>query len=445
MDMGAYGIVPDGRDVGPGLMRAMAEERQVTLEKGVYMTSPIAIPSGTVLEIKEGAVLKLIPDFSLYEPVYTRWEGVQCWCLHPCIFINEAEDVTLKGPGCIDGSGPAWWKTANVRRKAEKPETELELRLAALNPDYKEMPGGGGGRQVQFLRPPLLQIRESRNVRVENLFLTESPFWTVHVLFSEGVVLDGLRISNPDDAPNTDGIDIESSFHVCVSNTEVSVGDDGIAVKSGSGIQGIRENRPCGNILIKGCLVHASHGGAVIGSETAADISHVTVEDCVFNGTDRGIRIKTRRGRGGHIHGLVFRNLEMKNNLTPFAVNSYYNCGDPSPELYSLDPMPVTSTTPRIENVVVEGCRATGCRASAGMLTGLPELPVKNVLLKDCVFEVAEDASVPVSETDMFQGLPVPSTRGFRIRYAKVRLENFHVVSDGEPVIVEEGADIKIC
>ena len=437
MGLEAYGVIPDGRDVGPGLMKAMAEIKHVVLTKGVYRTSPLDIPSGTVLELEKGAVLKFIPSFELYRPVYTRWEGVECWCMHPCVFINEAEDVTIKGSGRICGSGAPWWEQAAKRKKGTEPETDIEKEFAALNPDYRSMPGGGGGRQVQFLRPPLIQIRKSRNVLIEGVLLTKSPFWTVHPVFSEHVTLKDIRIVNPHMAPNTDGIDIDSSVDVEVSGCDVNVGDDGIAVKSGSGPKGMAENMPSRHIHVHDCKVHYSHGGAAIGSETAAEISDVLFEDCLFNSTDRGIRIKTRRSRGGHVHNLVFRNIEMRNTLAPFVINSYYNCGDSTPSLYSLDKQPVTATTPKIEDVLVENCRATGARASAGMLVGLPESPVLNVRIKDSVFEVRKDANEDVSLTDMYSGLPEPASRGFRIRYAEVTLDNFTVEVEGEPVLFE--------
>ena len=180
-----------------------------------------------------------------------------------------------------------------------------------MNPDYRQQADGGGGRPFQFLRPPLMQIKDSSNITLRGITVQNSPFWTLHPLFSDHIVLEGVTVLNPYDAPNTDGIDIESSTDVKVLNCSVFVGDDGIALKSGSGPDGIRDNIPTKHIVIKNCTVRSAHGGAVIGSETAAEIADVLVEDCFFDGTDRGIRIKSRRGRGGHIHDAVFRKIRM--------------------------------------------------------------------------------------------------------------------------------------
>lgn len=436
-------INPSAADVSRSIVQALEKEGEAVLRGGIYHSSPFSVPSHSRLVIEKDAELVFIPDFTLYPPVFTRWEGVQCWCMHPCIFINESVDVKIVGEGIIDGSGEKWWKTCLEKKKKNRtPETELELQFAALNPDYRNQPGGGGGREFQFLRPPLLQIRKSHDVLIEGVTFRKSPFWTVHPLFSEDITIKDVSIINPYDAPNTDGIDIESSSNVSVLSSSVDVGDDGIAIKSGSGLEGRRDNVPSRNILIKDCIVKAAHGGAVIGSETAAEISDVTVESCLFDGTDRGIRIKTRRGRGGNIHDLAFRNIRMKDNLCPFVINTYYKCGTDDDSLFSLDEKPVDDSTPVIHSITIENCHAEGSRASCGMAVGLPESPLGNVVIKDSSFSMASDNLVPVSQSDMYRGLPDPVSRGFRLRNIEVHIENTDIGCEGVKIIKEENAEI---
>ncbi len=441
-----YGIAADGRDVSGALMRALSEKKEIVLPPGEYMTGPLEMPSGSHLVLEKGAVLRFIPDFTLYKPVYTRWEGVKCWAMHPCILVSGACNVSITGGGTIDGSGAAWWEMANDRRahKERGPQTDIEKHFASLNPGYESQPGGGGGRECQFLRPPLLQILRSHDVLIEGVTLESSPFWTVHPLFSSGITIRDVHIKNPADAPNTDGIDIESSENVEVADCIVDVGDDGIALKSGSGPDGIKDNVPTRNVHIHGCTVRSAHGGAVIGSETAAEISGVIVEDCLFDGTDRGIRIKSRRTRGGLIHDAVFRRLTMRANLCPFVINMYYRCGTSDMSLFSLDPLPVDSGTPSLYNVTIEDCHAEGSRASAGMVAGLPESPVRGLVIRNSSFSVAPDADRPISESDMYLGLPDPPSRGFRIRNAEAETENFHVCSDSPEIIIEDGVSLTV-
>jgi polygalacturonase len=194
------------------------------------------------------------------------------------------------------------------------------------------------------------------------------------------------------------------------------VGDDGIALKSGSGADGIRVGLPTRNVVVRKCTVEDAHGGIVMGSETAGGIHDVLAEDCLFDGTDRGIRIKTRRGRGGAIHSLTFRNLTMKRNLCPLAINMFYRCGaENQTELFSQDALPVTDTTPSIRGITVTNVHAVGCRASAGFIAGLPEMPITGLALRDCTFETDEASDARPDESDMFLGVPPVSTKSFRV------------------------------
>jgi len=204
------------------------------------------------------------------------------------------------------------------------------------------------GRLSQYLRPPLLQIRKSEHVSVEGITLTNSPFWTLHPLYSTNLFFKGLTIINPKDAPNSDGIDVDSCQTVHITGCLIDVGDDGIVLKSGSGEDGIKTNIPTNNVRIEHCTVKNAHGGAVIGSETAGGISTIHVSDCFFDGTDRGIRIKTRRGRGGKITNLVFSDIRMQDNLCPLTLNMYYRCGSDNEEDFSLEKLVSSSTTPSL-------------------------------------------------------------------------------------------------
>jgi Endopolygalacturonase len=423
------------------LQKALDTQNRVVIGKGDYYTGPLRISRGVTLELEKGATLHFIPEFDRYRPVYTRWEGVTCYAMHPCLFLEGADGAVLCGEGTIDGSGEHWWKSVAEHKKGpQSPVSALEKELAALNPGYETQSGGGGGRATQFLRPPLLQIKDSDGVRVEGVTLTNSPFWTLHPVFSTNLSLENLKIINPYLAPNTDGIDIDSCCNVSVKNCYVQVGDDGICIKSGSGPDGIKVAKKSENISVIGCTVNRAHGGGVIGSETAAGIENISFEDCLFDHTDRGVRIKTRRGRGGAIRNLRFSNITMKENLAPFVINLYYRCGSLDDNAFSLDCLPVTDETPSVENVYLENCVSEDSLASAGMIVGLPESKVKNVVLKNCRFTVKKDASVPVRDTDMFLGLPDLESRGLRLRNAEVSISGLEITTPtGDALAVEDG------
>lgn len=391
----------------------------LTVGKGKWCTGPIDLYSNTELHLEDGAEISFIPEAELYPPVFTRWEGVECYCMHPCLFSNGQENVSVTGNGIIDGCGEVWWKIRESKRKQGVPVTEIEKKFASMNPGFETQPGGGGGREVQFLRPPLVQFLSCANVFLEGVTLRNSPFWTMHPVYCDKLVMKNVKVQNPHNAPNTDGIDIDSCTNVEILGCNVSVGDDGIALKSGSGPDGIKVNKPCRNVTVRDCVVGDGHGGIVIGSETAAGVDHLVAENCTFNKTDRGIRIKTRRGRGGDIHHLEFRNLTMKDNLCPFAINMFYKCGaKPGESYFSLDKLPITSETPRVHDVTITGIKAVGCKASAGFIAGLPEAPIENLVIKSSSFETDEASSTSPQESDMFYGLPSVDQKSFRICFA---------------------------
>lgn len=399
----------------------------LVIARGAWKTGPVDISiDGVTVSFEEGAELRFSDDEMLYVPVVTRWEGVFCYAMHPLFFIHDCKDVKVLG-GTLDGAGGAWWKkTMEERTRKNGPESPAELRLARLNPDYASQPGGGGGRKSQYLRPPLLQTLRAQNVTIDGLKLQNSPFWTLHPVLTGPLVIRNVAISNPSDAPNTDGIDIDSCHDVTVEHCHVHVGDDGIAVKSGAGEDAIRVGVPSEHIRIRDCTVEAAHGGVVIGSETGGGIHDVSAERCIFRGTDRGIRIKTRRGRAGKIDGLSYKDISMENVLCPVTVNMYYVCGARGDEkLFSLDAQPVTSTTPVIRDVTIENITAAGVRSSCAFIAGLPEQPITGLTLKDCTFALAPEADlVAPSLSEMYAGIPDSEERGLRVLNTEAVLEN---------------------
>ncbi|MHC1691603.1 MAG: glycoside hydrolase family 28 protein [Sphaerochaetaceae bacterium] len=414
------------------------------LPAGTWRTGPIEMYSGCTLEIQKGATLGFIAEFERYPAVWTRWEGVECYAMHPCLYAHDAHGVAICGEGTVDGGGQTWWQYRNQIkfRKMDGPSTVLEHAFAHLNPDYQNQPGGGGGRGSQFLAPPCIQFYNCTETSIEGVSVVDSPFWTIHPVYCTDLQISHVTIRNPYEAPNTDGIDIDSCRDVTITDCIIDVGDDAIALKSGSGSNGIAIGRPTENVTVSHCQVSRAHGGIVIGSETAGGVNHVLASHNTFIGTDRGIRIKTRRGRGGAIFNLKFIDNIMQNNLCPVAINMYYRCGVLEHEqlsAFSLGKEPVLDTTPSIRNVTIERLHATGCKASAGFFVGLPEEPITDLSLIDCDIEVDGATTVPIDESEMYEGLPPINERGMRIRNCRdVLLKNVRVILAADPPFILE-------
>ncbi len=424
---------------------ALQSGDSLSIAEGIWKTGPLTIQDkhNITLHLEKGARILFSDDENLYEPVLSRWEGINCHCLQSCLSVVQSSYIRITGEGSLDGQGKVWWEASSYKREFQKgPVSAVERRLALLNPGYESQSGGGGGRLSQYLRPPLLQIRKSEHVSVEGISLINSPFWTLHPLYSTDLLFKDLSIINPKDAPNTDGIDVDSCQNVHIIGCFIDVGDDGIALKSGSGEDGIRTNIPTDNVRIERCTVKNAHGGAVIGSETAGGISTVYVSDCFFDGTDRGIRIKTRRGRGGKIANLVFSDIRMQDNLCPLTLNMYYRCGSDNEEEFSLETLPVYSTTPSLSDITIRNCTAIDSRSSAGFIVGLPEEPITGFHIENCSFGVATKGLEPIADSEMFQGLPEVTQRGIRLRNAHIKVHGLEVTGVECPLVIEGGVTV---
>lgn len=424
------------RRSGGGVVRVLA---------GDHLLGPLDLPSGLTLVVEKGAVLRFTDDFEAYHPVLTRWEGAMCHAMHPLVFARGVRNLRIEGEGTLDGQGRAWWEALKEKRRGGQngPVLSVERALAALDKGDPK-PSGGGGRETFFLRPPLIQLFECEDVSISGIRLKDSPFWTLHPIYSRRIDISGIRIENPSDAPNTDGIDIDSCEDVRIEDCLVDVGDDCLALKAGSGALGVEEGRPTRRVSVSGCTFRSGHGGVVVGSETAGGVEDVEVSDCRFLGTDRGIRIKSRRGRGGLVRNLGFSDLRMEGVLAPVTINLYYNCGaDPkdAPRLFSLDPIPPSALTPMVRDIRIARLEALGCRASAGFVAGLPESRIENLSLEDCRITLAREGLVPVENSEMYQGLPATESRGLRLRHVDCEARGLSV--EGGSVDLEEGARLE--
>jgi len=222
-------------------------------------------------------------------------------------------------------------------------------------------------------------------VTVQGITFRNSPAWNLHPYFSNDLKFLNITVQAPANSPNTDGFDPESCKDILVAGAHFSLGDDCIAIKSGKLYMGATYATPCEDIEIVHCLMEDGHGGVTAGSEMAGGVKHVRVRDCLMRNTDRGLRIKTRRGRGknGVIDDIVFDHVEMERVGTPFVVNCLYYCDPDGHTEYvqSLEPQPVDERTPYVGNIAFRHVNATEV-SCAGYFLGLPEQPIHKVTME---------------------------------------------------------------
>ncbi len=237
---------------------------------------------------------------------------------------------------------------------------------------------------MQHIRPRIIRLVDCRNVLIEGVTLCNSGFWALNPTACDNVTIHKVTIKNPPDSPNTDGINPDSCSNVHISDCHIDVGDDCIAIKSGTEDEGRRLLRPCENITITNCTMLRGHGGVVIGSETSGGVRNVVISNCVFRGTDRGIRLKSRRGRGSVVEDIRVSNIVMDEVLCPLVINMFYGCGAwDAARVTDESPHAVNTGTPRFRRLRFSNITARRAKFAAVYVLGLPEMSVEDVTFDD--------------------------------------------------------------
>jgi len=351
---------------------------------GPYLTGPIHLKSNITLDFGNASV-KFSDDFDDYLPmVKSRWEGTELINFSPLIYANGVENIVIRGHGEIDGQGKKrwdyWLKLAHeFKNTGHIPElSKWQIEFHKLNNVTElPLPDEPNTLEIGFLRPPFIQLMNSKNILIENLMIKNSPFWTINPVYSENITVRGVNVENPKPSPNTDGIDSDSCKNVLITNCTFSVDDDCIVIKSGRDKQGRRINRPSENHVITNCTTLKGWGGIVIGSEMSGGIRNISVSNLIFNGTDRGIRIKSTRGRGGVVEDIHISNITMKNIHEEAIIIDLL--------LRHSNPEPVSERTPTFRNIHISGISGNARRAAT--LRGLPESPLTNITLSNINIE----------------------------------------------------------
>jgi polygalacturonase len=278
--------------------------------------------SNVRLHLSDQALLKFSTDVNLYFPaVPTRWEGIDCNNTHPLIYAYGETNIALTGRGTLDaqGSRETWWGRGSIERRNHyvNPADSTSREIIASRVRLFEW----GENQVPMheriytvedgMRPQFINFCHCTTVLIEGITLLNSPFWVIHPLLCNDLIVRGVTVNNH--GPNGDGCDPESCRNVLIEDCVFNTGDDCIAIKSGRNTDGRKWNIPSENIVVRRCKMADGHGGVVIGSEISGGFRNLFVEDCMMDSPnlDRVIRIKTSTARGGIIENIYVRNIEV--------------------------------------------------------------------------------------------------------------------------------------
>src|SRR6266446_4436438 len=295
-DVRTYGATGNGKTSDTTAIQKAVEAcaagggGKVIFPAGRFLSGPIFLKSRVQVEVESGAVIEGSTNFDDYPAINGRWEGIERKVYASLFTGKNLEQVSITGRGCLQGRGENWWE---AHRKTF--ELRKQQGLTEREPEHpKDAP-------LRWPRPRLINLYHCTNVLIRDLTLFNSPSWNVHPVYCENVTLDNLTIMAPADSVNTDAVDPDSCRNVRISNCHFDVGDDCIVIKSGYNADGRRVGIPCENILVSNCTFAHGHGGVVNGSEMSGSVRNVSVVNCTFDGTQRGLRVKTSLGRGGVI------------------------------------------------------------------------------------------------------------------------------------------------
>lgn len=290
-DIRDFGAIGDGKHVCTAAIQATldfaARENGcgiAVIPRGVWLTGTIIVPSNITMEIAPGALLIGVPDISAY-PEYDKninnpehHADIQ---KHHLFVFESIENVIVRGGGAINGNGERFWD----------PPSTCEFYTA------------------RTARPsPLIELRNAKNITIQDITIADSPGWTLHLSRCENVRIRGITIHNNLFGPNTDGIDVTDSRDVFISDCNIVAGDDAVVLKSLGGV--------CERVLVTNCVMQTRCSAMKLGaSESLGTIRQVTMSNCIVRDSSRGISLYCLAG--GMFEDITFSNivLETDNDL----------------------------------------------------------------------------------------------------------------------------------
>ncbi|MBD3275153.1 MAG: glycoside hydrolase family 28 protein [Candidatus Marinimicrobia bacterium] len=345
---------------------------RVLIPEGEWLTGPIHLMSHINLHLADGAVVHFSQDKQDYLPVVRyRHEGVETYNYSPLIYAYKVKNVAITGSGVLEAHGEHWWEWGESQPRAIATQVPLSRR------DF------GKGSGMEGMRPNFVVFWKSEDILVEGITLNDSPMWNVHLIYTKRGIVRDVTV-NSLDAPNGDGVVLDSAEDILVEYNHFETGDDAVVLKSGFNEEGLEINIPTRNIVVRNFearKVRTGSGGIVFGSETSGGINNIYVHNAYFEGSDRGIRFKTERGRGNVIENIYIRDIEMKNiNNQAINFNTFYT----GPE--------ATGPAPLIRNIDIRDIQIDGV-PEAITLIGLPEKWLENITLENIQVTNAESGA----------------------------------------------------
>ena len=328
-----YGAVNDGKILATASIQKAIDACAkngggiVSFKPGIYLIGSIFLKSNVHLQINKDVLIKGSTNFNDYPEIDTRIAGIEMKWPAALINIINQKNVVVTGDGKVDAQGKFCWDKYWAMRK------DYEQKGLRWIVDYDAK------------RVRTLLVQSSEDVTLKGLTFSNAGFWTVQLLYSKYLTVDGVTIRNNEDGhgPSTDGVDVDSSTWVLVQNCDIDCNDDDFCLKAGRDWDGLRVNRATEYVVIKNCIARKGGGLLTLGSETSGGIRHVLAENLVAMGTGNGFHIKSATTRGGVVEDIHFQNVVMDSVGNAFMFTTNWNPAysySTLPKGYNYDSIP---------------------------------------------------------------------------------------------------------
>lgn len=370
----------------------------VNVPPGIFLTGPIELLSNVNLHTENGAFVLFSHSEEEYPLIKTSYEGEDRIRATSPIHATGQENIAITGSGIFDGNGHLWrlvkrtkmtdaqWNALLRRGGVTKGEGSKLVWFPSqssydghMNKDIKPDEDNALERAkpyFDYYRPVLVSIVKCKKILLEGITFQNSPAWNVHPLFCEHLTIKDALIRNPWNAQNGDGLDLESCKYVDIYNTSFDVGDDAICMKAGKNAKAREIEIPTEYVTIRDCTVYHGHGGFVAGSEMSRGLRNIVISNCIFVGTDIGIRFKSTLGRGGVVEDILLENIKMI-DIPKQAVlfTMAYSGAMDEKEIIPED-------IPEFKNIYMKNISCQGC-GQAIQVDGLKQLPIHDLYFEN--------------------------------------------------------------
>jgi polygalacturonase len=398
-----YGAINDGKTMNTEAIQKAIDASAangggiVVFDAGEYLTGSVFVKSGVNFRIDKGVTILGSQDINDYKVIDTRVAGIEMEWPAALVNILDQENAMISGNGLIHAQGKVFWDYYWKMRKEEYEPKGLRWIV-----DYDAR------------RPRTILVANSKNVTVKELNIQQAGFWTVQVVYSSYVTIDGLTIDNNvgGHGPSTDGVDIDSSSWILVQNTDIDCNDDNFCLKAGRDADGLRVNRPTEYVVIRDCIARKGAGLLTLGSETSGSIRHVYASNIKGSATANCLNIKSATTRGGTVEDVYLENVTMDSVGTVLQVSMNWNPTYSYSELpagYDFNTIPKHWKTllekvepaekgiPTFRNINMKNVHVKGARKAINVV-GLPNSFIENIHLSNVSIEASTAGSVDYSK-----------------------------------------------